>query len=42
MKKEKETHASHAAVFETAKVTVTVGSEFLVNMNKAVSYSETD
>lgn len=32
VKKEKETHASFAAVFETAEVTVTVGSECLVKM----------
>ena len=36
VKKENETHASFAAVFETAKVTVTVGSECLVKMKKAL------
>ena len=36
VKKENETHARVAAGFETAKVTVTVGSECLVKMKKAL------
>lgn len=36
VKKENETHASFAAVLELQKLTVTVGSECLVKMKKAL------